>query len=64
MKNDACQCDERFVSVENLEALGEILERYRDEKGALIPLLQEAQEAYGYLDEKIMRALAKGLVIN
>jgi NADH:ubiquinone oxidoreductase subunit E len=26
----------------------------------LIPLLQDAQEAYGYLDEKVMRALAAG----
>lgn len=60
MKDDACRCDERFADMDNLEPLEEILARYREEKGALIPLLQDAQEVYGYLDEKIMRALAKG----
>jgi len=60
MKDDACRCEERFANSDNLAPLEEVLERYREEKGALIPLLQDAQEAYGYLDEKIMRALAKG----
>lgn len=60
MKDDACRCDQRFADVDDLEPLRGILERYAEEKGALIPLLQEAQEAYGYLDEKIMRELARG----
>ena len=60
MNEAACQCKQRFADVNDLGPLEEILERYRDEKGALIPLLQEAQEAYGYLDERIMRALARG----
>ncbi|MBC7253697.1 MAG: NADH-quinone oxidoreductase subunit NuoE [Actinobacteria bacterium] len=60
MEGDTCKCSQRFADVDDLGPLQEILERYRDEKGALIPLLQDAQEAYGYLDEKIMRALAKG----
>lgn len=59
--NDAgCECKQRFADVDDPRPLEEILERYKDEKGALIPLLQDAQEAYGYLDEKIMRALARG----
>ncbi|NPV58216.1 MAG: NADH-quinone oxidoreductase subunit NuoE [Actinobacteria bacterium] len=60
MNEEACQCKQRFADVNDLGPLEEILERYREEKGALIPLLQDAQEAYGYLDEKIMRALARG----
>jgi NADH:ubiquinone oxidoreductase subunit E len=60
MNDEACQCEQRFADPEDLEPLERILERYSEERGALIPLLQDAQEAYGYLDEKVMRALARG----
>lgn len=60
MNDAACGCKQRFAEPDDLEPLGRILERYSDEKGALIPLLQDTQEAYGYLDEKVIRALAKG----
>lgn len=60
MKEDTCQREQRFADVDDPGPLQEVLARYRGEKGALIPLLQDAQEAYGYLDEKIMRALAAG----
>ncbi len=54
-----CACSNRFADVDDLGPLEEIIEHYGSEKGALIPLLQEAQDAYGYLDEKIMREIAK-----
>lgn len=57
---EGCACSKRFADIDDLGPLREILEKYGKEKGALIPLLQETQEAYGYLDEKIMRELAKG----
>jgi NADH-quinone oxidoreductase subunit E len=60
MNDAACECKQRFAEPDDLAPLESILERYEGEKGALIPLLQDAQEAYGYLDEKIIRALAKG----
>ncbi|RJP30204.1 MAG: NADH-quinone oxidoreductase subunit NuoE [Actinobacteria bacterium] len=60
MDDKGCECKQRFADPDNQEPLLGILERYAGEKGALIPLLQDTQEAYGYLDEKIMRALAKG----
>lgn len=60
MNEEACRCKQRFADPDDLAPLQGILDRYREEKGALIPLLQDAQEAYGYLGEKIMRALAKG----
>jgi NADH:ubiquinone oxidoreductase subunit E len=50
----------RYAEVGDIGPLEEILEEYEGEKGALIPLLQDVQDAYGYLDEEIMRALAKG----
>ena len=41
--------------------LDPILEKYRGQEGALIPLLQEAQAVYGYLPEEALVYLAKGL---
>jgi NADH-quinone oxidoreductase subunit E/NADP-reducing hydrogenase subunit HndA len=54
-----CACGKRFADIDDLSPLAEVLERYGKEKGALIPLLQETQEAYGYLDERILRELAR-----
>jgi NADH-quinone oxidoreductase subunit E len=41
--------------------LDKILARYGGEKSDLIPILQEAQEAFGYLPEGVMRGIAKFL---
>jgi NADH-quinone oxidoreductase subunit E len=38
----------------------ELLEHYRGEKGALVPLLQGAQAIFGYLPENVMRRVAEG----
>lgn len=54
-----CTCEKRFADVDDLRPVEEIIERYGSERGALIPILQDAQDAYGYLDEKIMRELAR-----
>jgi NADH:ubiquinone oxidoreductase subunit E len=54
-----CSCNDRFADVDDLSPVEEIINRYGHEKGALIPMLQDAQDAYGYLDEKIMRELAR-----
>jgi len=43
--------------------LDPILEKYRGQEGALIPLLQEAQAVYGYLPEEALAYLAKGLKV-
>jgi NADH-quinone oxidoreductase subunit E len=45
--------------VDDLEPLREIVEKYRGDKSALISIFHEIHEIYGYLDEKIMRELAK-----
>jgi NADH:ubiquinone oxidoreductase subunit E len=54
-----CICNDRFADVSDLRPVDEIIDKYGHEKGALIPLLQETQDAYGYLDENIMRELAR-----
>jgi NADH-quinone oxidoreductase subunit E len=38
----------------------ELLEHYRGERGALVPLLQGAQAIFGYLPEEVMRRVAEG----
>lgn len=60
MNDAAPQGKQRYAEADDPAPLERILQRYAGEKGALIPLLQDAQEAYGYLDEKVMRALARG----
>jgi NADH-quinone oxidoreductase subunit E len=41
--------------------LDKILSRYKGDKGDLIPILQEAQESFGYLPEGVMQKIAKFL---
>jgi len=43
------------------EQLDETLSRYSGESGDLIPILQEAQEMFGYLPKEVMQKIAKFL---
>lgn len=43
----------------DLAPVDEIIARYAGEKGALIPILQQAQEVYGYLPRCVMRHIAQ-----
>ena len=45
----------------DLSKIDEVLSHYRGEKGALIPVLQEAQNVYGYLPEEVLRRISRGL---
>ena len=44
-------------------SLDTILEKYRDNPGALIPVLQEAQDTFGYLAPETLKGISKGLKI-
>jgi NADH:ubiquinone oxidoreductase 24 kD subunit len=46
---------------EQAEKLDEIIKRHRGEKGAILPVLQEAQEVCGYLPEEVQTRVAEGL---
>ena len=46
------------------EQLGEILTRYSGDSSDLIPILQEAQERFGYLPEEVMQRIAKFLRLS
>lgn len=41
------------------EQFVELLEHYKGERGALVPLLQGAQAIFGYLPEEVMRRVAE-----
>jgi NADH-quinone oxidoreductase subunit E len=43
----------------DLEPLNQILEDFKGQKGAVIPILQRTQDAYGYLPKEILAAIAR-----
>ncbi len=43
----------------NLDLIEPILQDFRDQKGAVIPILQRTQEQYGYLPEEAMVEISK-----
>ncbi len=47
----------------NIELLDEILAKYQDKKGFLIPLLQETQNTLGYLSRETMAYIAEKMHI-
>ena len=58
MGDNCCGCvDERT------QKLQEVFEKYRNTKGALIPVLHEAQEIYGYLPMNVQKQISEGLNI-
>ncbi len=46
-----------------MQQLEEVIEKYRDTAGALIPVLHEAQDIFGYLPPEVMKKVARGLEI-
>lgn len=60
-KTGACEGCEEASEEELLARLDEVLERYQDAPGGLIPVLQQAQGIFGYLPEVALKRIAKGL---
>jgi len=46
------------------EQLLALIEKYKDVKGALMPVLQQAQDIYGYLPIEVQRIISIGLGIS
>ena len=46
---------------EQEQQLKEAIEQLKGEKGALMPVLQKAQEIYGYLPTEVQQMVAEGL---
>ena len=45
------------------EALDAVIAEHRDEKGSLMPIMQKAQDIYGYLPQEVQRYIALALDI-
>lgn len=55
-----CNCGSKNNAFTQLD---EILTKYKDVDGALIPVLQEAQSAYGYLSKEVIQHISQELNI-
>jgi NADH-quinone oxidoreductase subunit E/NADP-reducing hydrogenase subunit HndA len=62
MQVDEQKCFNPFTQ-ELYEKLDEIIARYKGQPGALIPVLHEAQQLFGYLPEDVQIIIAEGLNI-
>src|SRR3972149_537152 len=55
------QTGEDGFTEEQWQSIGEVVQKYRDKPGALIPALEEVQGITGYLPESVQRRVASGL---
>src|SRR5574341_1420350 len=56
--------DSEVITPEMYRRIDEIVARYRDKPGSLIPVLQQAQEVCGYLPHSVQRYIAKGMKMS
>ncbi len=59
----SCTGMQCMIPSENFEKLDAIIAKYKDTRGALIPVLHEAQELFGYLPLEVQRVIAEKLNI-
>ncbi len=57
-----CECGHPVTDPKQ-EKLQDLLESYKGQDGALIPVLQEAQNIYGYLSKEVMGEISNELKI-
>ncbi len=50
-------------TAEQAERLAKVIAEHKDEKGCLMPVLQKAQDIYGYLPIEVQKMIAEGLDI-
>jgi len=59
MFDGACACARQPSDNGDYARLAELLNKYKQQKGALIPVLQETQKIFSYLPEAAMEHIAK-----
>lgn len=60
----SCACKNGAPEAPQFELIDSIIEEHKHEKGALIPVLHEAQEALGYLPEDVQAYIAEKLNVH
>ena len=58
-----CNCEENKLD-KYLEPLDDIFEKYTKDEKYLIPILQDAQDEYGYLPEEVLKGIASKLDLS
>jgi NADH-quinone oxidoreductase subunit E len=58
-----CQCCDAEPKTKEALELEKVFAEYRGKKGALIPVLQKAQDIYGYLPTEVLREISRNLQI-
>jgi len=63
MKCQTCNCEDQAeeFSRDQWERIDEVINKFVDKPGALIPVLEEVQGITGYLPESVQQRVAKGL---
>lgn len=56
-----CCCSCSCETTDKEQQLQEVFAKYRGQQGALIPVLQAAQDIYGYLPEEVLKSIAAEL---
>ncbi len=56
-----CQCQSLRAQDERYQKLAEIIAKHAGESGALIPVLHQAQQVFGYLPHDVQALIAEGL---
>lgn len=58
-----CQCNDCETKTKEALELEKVFAVYRGKKGALIPVLQKAQDIYGYLPVETLKEISRNLQI-
>jgi NADH:ubiquinone oxidoreductase 24 kD subunit len=61
--NCSCNCGGKPSKDSEMGKIDAIIENHKDQKGALMPILNEVQDALGYLPEYAMKEISKKLDI-
>ena len=56
-----CNCG---LDQEKIKQLEEVIAKHKEQEGAIIPVLHEAQEIFGYLPEQVQKIVADGLGVS
>lgn len=63
MVGHSCQCNSNNLDETRFQRLSEIIDQYKGQRGALIPVLHKAQQVFGYLPEEVQVKIAEGLEV-
>lgn len=61
---EGCRCKTNEISTDQWDKIDEIILKYQNKPGALIPVLEQVQGVYGYLPAPVQRRIADGLNIS